>query len=191
MQKVLAVAGGIKKYRSDPDCLVTPENRACPFCPTPHALRRHGTYTRQVLLPDPEPVETIPVFRLYCAPTGRTVSLLPDFCLPRRQHGPAILGHFLSAYVRGTPLLEALRGVREEAPSHGVAQSLRDGFLDRRAQFHAYLGSCRAKPPPEVPRGRRPIALVFFGLVHGFSDGARAFVHHGVRFHRRFGLGLA
>ncbi len=191
MQKVLTVAGGIKRYLSDPDCLVTPENRGCPFCSTLHLLWRHGTYTRQVLLPDPDPVETIKVFRLYCAPTGRTVSLLPDFCLPRRQHGPAILGHFLSAYVRGTPLLEALRGVREEAPSHGVAQSLRDGFLDRRAQLHAYLGSCRAKPPPEVPPGRRPIALVFFGLVHGFSDGARAFVHHGVRFHRRFGLGLA
>jgi hypothetical protein len=191
MQRVLAVAGGIKQYRADPDCLVTPETRACPFCPKPHALWRHGTYSRQVLLPDPAPVETIEVFRLYCAPTGQTVSLLPDFCLPRRQHGPAILGQFLLAYVRGAPLLKALRGVRKEAPSHGVAQSLRDGFLNRRAKLHAYLGCGQAKPPPEVPSDRRPIALVFFGLLHGFSNVARAFVRHGVGFHRRFGQGLA
>ena len=191
MQRVLEVTGGIKRYLSDPGCLVTPENRVCPICPIPHKLWRHGTYTRQVLLPDPDPVESIPVFRLFCARTGRTVSLLPDFCLPRRQHGPGILGRFLAAYVRGIPLLDALRSVRGDAPSHGVAQSLRDGFLRRLTQLHAYLGPIRAQPPPEVAPGRRPIALVFYRLIHGFSDVARALVHHGLRFHHTFGVGLA
>jgi len=191
MQRVLEVAGGIKSYLSNPDCLVTPENRGCPFCPTPHLLRRHGSYTRQVLLPDPDPVESIPVFRLYCVHVGQTVSLLPDFCLPRRQHGPGILGRFLAAFVSGASLLDALRSVREETPSHGVAQSLRDGFLGRLPQLHAYLGPRCAQPPPEIPPDRRSIALVFFRLIQGFSDAATAIVYHGVRFHRRFGLGIA
>jgi hypothetical protein len=191
MQRVCPVAGGIKAYLEDPQCVATAENRRCPFCPRSHRLRHHGRYHRHALLPGRTDSERIAVLRFLCPFVGRTVSLLPDFCLPRRQHGPEILGLFLAAYLKGQGLFRALQSARPDAPGHAVAQSLRDGFSQRRPKFHAYLGPCSTAPPPGVPRDRIPMALVFFRLVDGFASAARAFVRHGVGFHRRFGDGLA
>ena len=92
MQKILPVAGGIKAYVASPDGLLDSESRRCPFCSDRHRLRIHGWYHRYAIQPrTPEgEVPRIRVRRLLCVRQGRTVSLLPEFCLPRRQQGPAI-----------------------------------------------------------------------------------------------------
>ena len=195
MQRVCPVAGGVKAYLADPGCLVTDATRVCPFCDDRHRLHLHDWYERWALLPDPEEPVRIPVRRLLCPGVGRTVSLLPDFCLPKRQHGPALLGRFLHAVaVLGTPLLHALRRVREDAPGHSVAQSLRDGFLARAVLLRAYLAGLRPRPPPvpsKVPARLRELAALVLGLVRRGRDPAVAFVHHARAFHAAFGTGIA
>jgi hypothetical protein len=194
MQRICRVEGGVKRYLEDPDCLVSKETRKCPFCADGHALRLHGWYQRWALFPDPERSQKLPVRRLYCPRVRRTVSLLPEFCTPRRQHGPAILALFLKFFLAGACLLEALRNVRREAPCHAVAQSLRDGFLGRSVQIHAYLAQRHRRvvePPGEVHKDRRRLAELFFGLVAGFKNPQAAFIFHTVTFHEAFGDGLA
>jgi hypothetical protein len=195
MQRLCAVPGGVKTYLASPGMLATPESRRCPFCPDGHRLRLHGAYLRHALFPDPAVPARIPVLRLLCARTGRTVSLLPDFCLPRRQHGPAILGAFLVAWaVSGRPLLDALRSVRRESPGHSVAQSLLRSFLGRLHALRSYLAARRPRlpdPPREIPAPRRHAAAVVLALLEGFGEAAKAFIHHGRAFHERFALALA
>jgi hypothetical protein len=61
------------------------------------------------------------------------VSLLPDFCTPRHQHGPAILGIFLSALVITAatwPLPECSEAKQLELPAADLAALL--GGLDLR-----------------------------------------------------------
>jgi hypothetical protein len=193
MQRVLALAGGIKSYLASPDCLFSDETRCCPFCDDPHPLRVHGWYERYVILPPTEGTEQIPVRRLLCARVGRTVSLLPDFCLPRRQHGAGVLGLFLHGRVAGLSLLAALCRARGECgPWHSVAQSLERGFLAREDRIRAYLSRLRARlrEPGRAGPQRRLCSLVL-GLVGEASSVVAAFVHHGRQFHDQFQLGLA
>jgi len=195
VQKLLRVKGGLKAYCESPDMLLEAEGaRECPFCGDGHRLRLHGHYSRFALLPGDQEPQRLPIRRLLCARTGRTVSLLPDFCLPRRQHGPAIVGTFLSRYAEGAPLLAALRAARPDAPGHSVAQSLRRGFLTRAGPIRVYLARLRAQvlePPPSPTGRRREVAALLVGLCHGIATAAEAFVHHGVDLHARFQIGLA
>jgi hypothetical protein len=194
MQRVCELSGGVKQYLRSPGCLVTAETRRCPFCRDAHSLRLHGWYGRQALLPHQEGVVRVWVRRLCCAVTGKTVSLLPDFCLPRRQHGPGILGIFLWALSSGHSLLESMRQARSDPTSHSVPQSLLRGFLRRGHQLRAYLAARTPRQPP-VPlvtaAERRGLALLVQGLHAGFDSAVRAFEYHGRLFHHRFGLGLA
>ena len=195
MQKLLRVRGGLKAYRSAPDVLLEATGaRECPFCRDRHELRLHGHYHRFALLPGKQEPERLAVRRLLCSRTGRTVSLLPDFCIPRRQHGPAIVGTFLSRYARGDTLLAAIRAVRADTPGHSVAQSLRAGFLARAGPIRTYLARLRARalePPPTACGRRRKVAALLVGLCHGFESGAGAFLHHGVDLHSLLQIGLA
>jgi hypothetical protein len=122
------------------------------------------------------------VQRLLCPITGRTVSLLPDFCLPRRQHGPEILGRFLAAYVlQGLALLAALKRVRALASWHSVAQSLRDGFLRRASTVRTYVARLNARAidiPCEVAASRVEVARLLIPLLEGFDDAGLALRHH-------------
>lgn len=175
--------------------LVTEDARRCPFCVDGHRLPLHAWYFRWVILPDPDGEARIPVRRLRCLFTGRTVSLLPDFCLPRRQHGAAVLGRFLAAFLlTGATLLGALKSVRRKARHHAVAQALLGGFARRADRISAYLAELRPRPlrpPRDVPGPRHMLAAVVLALVHSFPDAASAFVHHGRQLHGRFGVGLA
>lgn len=194
MQRVCQVAGGVKEYLQDPTQLVTAETRRCPFCRDRHRLRWHGGYMRQALVVGQSEVVQVPIFRLLCARQGRTVSLLPDFCLPRRQHGPGMLGQFLEGLAQGKTLLGALRGARPEAPGHSVAQSLLGGFQHQRQRLLAYLATLRHRvvtPSCDVPRSRRLIAQVVAGFIAGFRCVVQAFQYHARRFHERFGVGFA
>jgi hypothetical protein len=136
----------------------------------------------------------VPVRRLLCARVGRTVSLLPGFCIPRRQHGAAVLGTFLAGYAEGKPLLAALRAVRPDAPSHSVAQSLRAGFLARGMRIRTCLARLRARALESAPsaRGfRSEVGALLGALCLGFVKAAEALVHHGVGLHAMQLIGLA
>lgn len=194
MQKLFRVEGGLKAYEEEPDMLLKAAGaRRCPFCPGGHRLRLHGHYHRFALLPEGVEVR-LTIRRLFCAATGQTVSLLPDFCTPRRQHGPAILGAFLHSYAEGMPLLAALCAARPAAAGHSVAQSLRDGFLARAGPIRAYLARVRARAiePPSITSGRRrDVAALLVGLCLGFATAAQALVHHGVDLHAMAQIGFA
>lgn len=192
MQRLCRVEGGVKCYLEDPDCLVIEDSRGCPFCADGHALRLHGWYWRWALFPDPEKPQKLPLRRLYCPHARRTVSLLPDFCMPRRQHGPAILALFLKMFLAGTGPLQALRRVRRAAPCHSVAQSLRDGFIKRAVKIRAYLAQRQRRAieaPEHIPKDRRRAGELFCGLVAGFKNPDAAFIFHTVPFHQGFADG--
>jgi hypothetical protein len=194
VQRVCEVSGSVKDYLRSPECLVTAETRRCPFCPDAHPLRLHGWYGRQALLPYQGTVVRVWVRRLCCAVTGKTVSLLPDFCLPRRQHGPGILGVFLQAFVSGDTLLESMQRARPDLVGHSVPQSLLRGFSRRSHQLRAYLAARAPRQPPvppAVPPQRSVLAMLVQPLLDGFDSTVRAFEHHGRLFQHRFGLGLA
>jgi hypothetical protein len=194
MQRVCEVSCGVKEYLRSPEGLLTEETRRCPFCEDTHRLRLHGWYGRQALLPHPGGVVRVWVQRLYCAVTCKTVSLLPDFCLPRRQHGPGILGIFLRAFISGHTLLESMRQARPDTVGHSVPQSLVRGFLSRGHQLRAYIAARSPRQPPvptAMPAQRRILARLVQGLLDGFDCTVHAFLLHGRLFHDRFGLGLA
>ena len=161
MHRICQAPEAVNSYLEDPMCLLSSETRKCPWCAEPHRLRIHGWYDRQCLLPGREGAVVIPILRLLCAREGRTVSLLPDFCLPRRQHGAGILGIFLAYFIRGLSLLGALKKARPDAPGCSTAQALRDGFLRRKDTILMYLASFLPhlpECPSYVPKNRRHIA---------------------------------
>jgi hypothetical protein len=174
--------------------LVSTTTQACPFCSDQHPLQLHGWYHRWGLFPH-EPDRQLPVRRLLCVRTGRTVSLLPDFCIPRRQHGPAILGPFLHAVlIQGLALLVALRNLRPGVSCHSVAQSLRNGFARRQPQVRAYLSQVLPRlpeAPTAVPPCRKALAELVLALQQGHGTVTAAFIWHGRAFHQRYALGLA
>lgn len=194
MQRICRVRGGVKAYLQDPGALVTQETRQCPFCATAHLLWLYGWYERWVVLPAREEPRQIAIRRLRCRHTGQTVSLLPDFCIPRRQCGVAVLALFLQAYVRGAGLLESLRGVRREVSWHSSAQSLLRGFLARAHSIRTYLSQRRqrwAPVPRDIREDRRPAAELFLALTDRWPMPGRAFVYHGRRLHQRTRATLA
>lgn len=194
MQRLCRTTAGIKGYLAGPGGLVNEQSRQCPFCAQAHRLWLYGWYRRWLVLPDPEPPQKIAVRRLYCPHARRTVSLLPDFCIPRRQTGSAVLALFLQAYVQGAGLLRALRAVRREAGWHSSAQSLLQGFLKRAHSIRSYLSQRRHRwvpAPPDIREDRRPIAELYFGLIQRWPSPAPAFVYHGRCLHQRTTAALA
>lgn len=194
MQRICQAPQDVKTYMANFSCLATQANLSCPFCPDAHCLRRHGAYQRQALFPAGEGLAVILVVRLLCWRKGRTVSLLPDFCLPRRQHGPGILALFVQALVRGATLIAAIRTAIPTAPAYSTAQSLRDGFLRRAGEIRAYLAQLHARlltPTSPIEPARFELAVLFVNLHDGFADPVRAFTAHGQRFHRFSGKSLA
>ena len=54
-------------------------------CGMPSCMRKHGFYSRNILLKGYEGI--IRVRRYKCAACGKTVSMLPSFCIPFLQYG--------------------------------------------------------------------------------------------------------
>jgi hypothetical protein len=169
----------------------------CPYCPDGHRLRAHGCYWRWILVPDGERAaeERLPVKRFLCSRTGRTVSLLPDFCLPRRRHGVELVGALLAAVVTlGASLASAFTRLGRPVEGPRTAQALVAGFVARRPRLEAYAARLRRRAP-DVPTGlssyRREVARLFLPLLEGRPSGADALRHHGRRFHAQFGCGIA
>lgn len=195
MQRVCAIPGGVNAYLGDPDCLLSEETRRCPLCPDHHRLRRHGRYHRWASFPGEDLSLRIPILRLFCRTTGRTVSLLPDFCLPRRQYGPAVLGIFLHALVLlRLPVLAAFRAAVPGSTARSSAQDLRDAFLHRAHCIRSFLYGLEHRHVP-APNGTPAPLRELASLVHGLTvpspcPGA-AFVLRSAPFHTRFHQGFA
>ena len=179
----------------DPDCLLTEETRRCPFCPDHHRLRRQGSYERWANFPGEDVSLRIPILRLLCHLTGRTVSLLPDFCLPRRQYGPAVLGIFLHALaLLRLPMLAAFRTAVPGSTARATAQDLRDAFLRNahRVRSFIYGGQHRhVPPPPGTPAALRELAGLVCGLSFSSPCPGGAFIRQAAPFHTRFHQGFA
>lgn len=195
MQKIIAVRVDVHEYVAHPQVLLTDDLRACPFCPDDHRLQSNGSYERFAIVEDGAQ-HRIPVLRLLCVRTGRTLSLLPDFCLPRRQHGPAVLGVFLEALILGgLTLTGAMRRARPDAPSgHSLPQSLLRGFVRRLPPIRSWLAARRHRfPDLAAPPRPRPIEWVqtVAALLEAGADVGAAFTANGRRFHAATGLGLA
>jgi hypothetical protein len=197
VQRILRVGPGFHAYVAVQDPADLPGALACPFCPDGHDLRRHGWYQRWALLPEGPCVaeRRVRVRRLLCPRVRRTVSLLPDFCLPRRQYGPEAVGLLLHLYaILRQGLLRAFQRLRPGAVRHSVPQHLVRGFLRRRPELTAYAGGLSPRvsvPPPDLWGHRLEVATLLLPLLPGHPDAAGALRHHGVPFHRRFALGVA
>lgn len=190
VQRVCRFEGEVKRYEEDPYCLLE-GHRICPFCDSRHRLRRHGLYRRWAYLPGEDEPRRLPVVRLLCAVTGRTVSLLPEFCLPRRQHGPGVVGLFLHAWaIEGRTMGSSLEAAGLGDKSHALAHSFLRGFKLRQRWLRTYLAPRLRRwsvPPPdhrhEIARDVSAILQLSRGIV-------RSFVLCGRELHAMFGVGL-
>lgn len=194
MQRVCETRGDVKKYFQNPKLLVNDDTLACPICLIPHRLRLHGTYERWCILPGHASGAGIRVQRLLCIITGKTISLLPDFCLPRRQYSPAVVGIFLYALViKSCSLLGAMREVRPGVTSHAVAQSLRDGFAGQQVAIKAYLASlhpCAIKVPAKVSPKHHNLAMMILGLLGKQRKPDKIFLYHARCIHQKHHVSL-
>ena len=123
------------------------------------------------------------------------MSLLPDFCIPRRQHGPVFLAHFLNALiVMGLGLMAAYRALRKEEGTHSTAQGLLRGFASHGPKIQIYLARLQPRSqeaPDSVPPSRKRLGALFYGITQGIPDLTEAFLHHGYGFYQQYTLGLA
>ena len=195
MQKIIAIRVGVHEYVARPQVLLTEDLRVCPFCPDGHRLWSHGSYLRFAIV-EGGASHRIPVLRLFCPRLGLTLSVLPDFCLPGRQHGPAVLGVFLEALILGgLTLTGAMRRARPDSPQgHSLPQSLLRGFVRRLPPIRAWLANRRHRfPDLAAPPRPRPIEWVqtVAALLEAGDDACADFTASSRRFHAATGLGLA
>jgi len=61
----------------------------CPHCNIPVKMHKHGFYKRYIIVIDYEGY--IRIRRYICRGCGRTVSMLPSFCIPRYQYGMIVI----------------------------------------------------------------------------------------------------
>lgn len=193
MQKVIPFPAGVNAYLESLSHAPSEGDRLCPFCKELH-LRCHGFYFRWAILPGQAPVR-IRVRRLYCPVVRRTVSLLPDFCFPRRQHGPEIVGTFLVGYLLlGLSLAVAMRRARPDAPpGHSLPQALLAAFSCRQPLIRAWLSRYYPRPPPLAgPASTRPRDLVHAvrWILEITGDAASSFRRMACHFHSDLRLGL-
>lgn len=136
------------------------------------------------------------VLRLLCSQEDRTVSLLPNFCLPRRQYGIPTLAALITHVVLGGEGLH--RGARHLhpicPPGPSSVRCLVNGLRRRRLVLSAYVCSVSPRlrdPCRRLTGWRQELEPIVDGLIHGFVIPKLALLHHAVLFHGRYQLGLA
>ena len=114
-------------------CTVRPRVCVQPKCRAEKPLHKHGDYPRTVK--DVEGVVfDIWVMRFRCGACGRTVSILPSFCVPYKRHCSATIAAFLHLVLQ---VGRGLRGAFGQFPEsvigyRGVAQAwLRQWYHNR------------------------------------------------------------
>ena len=198
MQIIVECTGGIKEYAArGPDCVAPLESLSCPFCRPRHRLRRHGSYCRNAVTESS--VHRVAIARFLCPATGRTVSLLPDFLVPRKQHTAAVIASFLHAFAwLGLSLAIAVRIATRVYPSHEKGRFWARAVASRASVVRRYITAqhVRVGPPgadwvlPAEPP-RILLRALLGTLSAGWPDLPSAFVYHSRRLHARYRLALA
>gem|GEM_PF-2371482 len=194
IQRVIEIAGGSKQYREykKTEDLPIPEGAGlCPWCETPHPLRRHGAYNRTVT--DGAGFFTVLILRLFCPVHGKTVSLLPSFLLPRKQHAAGVVADFFHSYVLlGLTLISAVARATTSFPSYQKGSFWRRCFEKNLPRTRTYLAGFRPlqtrDPTPASPRSRIQPALTL--ILDGFRSPRQAFEAHSRRMHQTLGFAL-
>jgi hypothetical protein len=141
----------------------------------------------------------VAIARFLCRATGRTVSLLPDFLVPRKQHTVAVIATFLHAFVWvGLSLAIAVATATRLYPSREKGRFWARAVAARAPLVHAYAAvqDLRTAPPaadsvlPADP-ARTLLRTLLAPLRAGWPDLPSAFVHHSRCLHARYGLALA
>jgi hypothetical protein len=108
-------AGSVQQYTeqlSDPD-LYRPTH--CPQCQVRHPLTAHGFYLRTLI--DVAFDGMIRVRRYLCQSCKRTVSLLPEFCLPYLRSSIVMIALFLLTHLLdGQTLAAAVKATQTSMP---------------------------------------------------------------------------
>ena len=194
IQRVIPIPGGSKHYRADMErkALPIPEGSdICPWCPVPHRLRKHGCYFRRALTR--EEVHDLLIRRLLCPVQGKTVSLLPDFLLPRKHHTAGVIADFFHAYVLlGLTLLASVARARKAFASYQKGGFWRRCFEKNLPRIRTYLAQLhpeqRREPVPVSARSRIEPALAL--LLECSRSPRQAFEAHSRRMHRALGCAL-
>jgi hypothetical protein len=196
IQRIIEVPGGSETYRSfmEKGKLPAPEGAdLCPFCRRTHPLRRHGTYSRTVVTEN----ETfkIDVRRFLCVSTGRTVSLLPDFLVPRKQHSCGVIISFFYAWaIAGLSISLAAGRATSAYPSRQKAQAWIRGFWRNLLDIEAYLDVAVCRKGRKSSKRRRMLrpskeylAFVLLRMIDESKPIHHSFEFHSRCFHERFG----
>ena len=146
MQILHPFAGSIQHYLdeiADPD-RYRPDH--CPQCEARHPLTGHGFYRRTLV--DAAFDGVLRVRRYLCRSCKRTVSLLPEFVLPRLRFSISVIAMFLVArLLNGLTLAAAAR-----AAAQAVMPYQRGQFWIRRFQKQAPALSLALVPLAAPPR---------------------------------------
>ena len=195
MQKIIEFAGGINRYRelSGKKSLHIPDGAdMCPFCEPSHPMRRHGTYSRTAVTAGE--VFCVAVLRLLCAATGHTVSLLPDFLLPRKQHVVVVVAAFFTGWaLKGLSLTASVHQATSSYPSRQKGAYWVRCFDRNLPKTRSYMASVRPRQTPPAPspgRLRDRVARVLDVLREGFHSLSSAFEFHSRNMHALIGVAL-
>ena len=120
MQKIFKVEVPANIYHNQGKAFSFPDltHTLCPHCHKQH-LRRHGFYQRYLIAKDFEGF--ILVRRYICPECGRTVSLLPWFCHPRRTYSMGSIHYSLSGLFSWAGSIASF--IRNFAVSYGISFS--------------------------------------------------------------------
>lgn len=162
----------------------------CPYCPDGHRLRWHGGYQRYAVSAKRE--DRVWIRRLLCATHGRTVSLLPDFLLPRKQHVWDVIAAFFHAFAwLGLSLAASMRKAIPSAASRQKAWYWCHSLLRQRTTIRTYLREACRGAAPARPRGLRPaVTALLAPLLRTDRSYAHDWPEHSRRMHARHGRTL-
>lgn len=109
MQKLFIPRGSLEDYVGGAEYLYPEAPEKCPHsnCGISMKLKKHGFYMRHVI--EAEYVIEIKIRRYKCTVCGRTVSMLPAFCVPRFQYGLKAITDVLREVVSGSSVSAVIK----------------------------------------------------------------------------------
>jgi len=193
IQKILRVVGGIKQYVSAKGEIAIPSHlETCPFCTPIHPLRRHGFYRRWAVTN--AVLHYIRIRRLLCPATKRTVSLLPDFLVPRKQFVLAVIAAFFQAYLwLGLSLAASVRAATRIHPARQKGRFWCRAVASRARTLRAYAAQLPSAArdagpaPPAAGALRAELHALLAPLFPGAADLVSALRHHSPHMHAALG----
>jgi hypothetical protein len=158
----------------------------CARCGASDCLCRHGSYGRQVC--EGNAVFSIRVKRLLCRLCHRTISLLPSFCLPYRQHSTAVVEKVLSLrFLKGASWRAIGRSLGWEVPTCTTCREWVAAFARASVIYVAHL--LRQLAHWQLGPGKLELALADMGAVESQPRQLVAAVPHLIAWLRGRSLG--